>query len=92
MGLRTSAATKIRRPRLPADIRRLFGFALSLAQSGDKHDAAKVLEGLWWCRGKGCGNGNPDLLMALKCIVVPAMCLRDLGLADAEKLKIKLAW
>jgi hypothetical protein len=30
---------------LPADIRRFFGFALSLAQSGDKHDAAKVLKG-----------------------------------------------
>jgi phage-related protein len=30
---------------LPADVRRLFGFALSLAQSGDKHDAAKVLKG-----------------------------------------------
>ena len=30
---------------LPADVRRLFGFALSLAQSGDKHDAARVLKG-----------------------------------------------
>ena len=30
---------------LPADVRRFFGFALSLAQSGDKHDAAKVLKG-----------------------------------------------
>ena len=30
---------------LPADIRRMFGFALSLAQAGDKHDAAKVLKG-----------------------------------------------
>ncbi len=30
---------------LPADVRRLFGFALSLAQAGDKHDAAKVLKG-----------------------------------------------
>ena len=30
---------------LPVDIRRLFGFALSLAQAGDKHDAAKVLKG-----------------------------------------------
>jgi phage-related protein len=30
---------------LPANVRRLFGFALSLAQSGDKHDAAKVLKG-----------------------------------------------
>ena len=30
---------------LPAVVRRLFGFALSLAQSGDKHDAAKVLKG-----------------------------------------------
>ena len=29
---------------LPADVRRLFGFALSLAQAGDKHDAAKVLK------------------------------------------------
>ena len=30
---------------LPTDVRRLFGFALSLAQAGDKHDAAKVLKG-----------------------------------------------
>lgn len=30
---------------LPADVRRLFGFALSLTQCGDKHDAAKVLKG-----------------------------------------------
>ena len=30
---------------LPEDVRRLFGFALSLAQSGDTHDAAKVLKG-----------------------------------------------
>ena len=30
---------------LPADVRRFFGFALSLAQAGDKHDAAKVLRG-----------------------------------------------
>ena len=30
---------------LPADVRRLFGFALSLAQVGDKHEAAKVLKG-----------------------------------------------
>jgi phage-related protein len=30
---------------LPADVRRLFGFALSLAQAGDKHDTAKVLKG-----------------------------------------------
>jgi len=28
---------------LPADVRRFFGFSLSLAQAGDKHDAAKVL-------------------------------------------------
>ena len=30
---------------LPADVRRLFGFALSLAQAGDKYDSAKVLKG-----------------------------------------------
>ena len=30
---------------LRADVRRLFGFALSLAQAGDRHDAAKVLKG-----------------------------------------------
>jgi phage-related protein len=30
---------------LPEDIRRFFGFALSLAQAGDKHEAAKVLQG-----------------------------------------------
>jgi phage-related protein len=31
--------------RMPAEVRRLFGFALSLAQAGDRHDAAKVLKG-----------------------------------------------
>ena len=30
---------------LPADVRRFFGYALSLAQAGDRHDAAKVLKG-----------------------------------------------
>jgi phage-related protein len=30
---------------LSADVRRFFGFALSLAQAGDKHDSAKVLKG-----------------------------------------------
>jgi phage-related protein len=30
---------------LPVDIRRFFGYALSLAQAGDRHDAAKVLKG-----------------------------------------------
>jgi phage-related protein len=30
---------------LPADVRRFFGFALSLSQAGDRHDAAKVLKG-----------------------------------------------
>ena len=30
---------------LPAPVRRFFGFALSLAQAGDRHDAAKVLKG-----------------------------------------------
>ena len=30
---------------LPADVRRLFGLAPSLAQTGDQHDAAKVLKG-----------------------------------------------
>ena len=30
---------------LPVDVRRVFGFALSLAQSGDRHDDAKILKG-----------------------------------------------
>lgn len=30
---------------MPVEVRRFFGFALSLAQAGDKHDAAKVLKG-----------------------------------------------
>lgn len=30
---------------LPAAARRFFGYALSLAQAGDQHDAAKVLAG-----------------------------------------------
>ena len=30
---------------LPIEVRRSFGYALSLAQNGDQHDAAKVLKG-----------------------------------------------
>ena len=30
---------------LPSDVRRRFGYALSLAQMGDQDDAAKVLKG-----------------------------------------------
>ena len=30
---------------LPAGVRRFFGYALSLAQAGDRHDAAKILKG-----------------------------------------------
>ena len=30
---------------LPPDVRRFFGYALSLAQAGDQHEAAKVLKG-----------------------------------------------
>lgn len=30
---------------LPEDVRRFFGFALSLAQAGDRHEATKVLKG-----------------------------------------------
>jgi phage-related protein len=30
---------------LPPEVRRLFGHALFLAQAGDRHDAAKVLQG-----------------------------------------------
>ena len=30
---------------LPPDVRRMFGYALSLAQAGDQHDATKVLKG-----------------------------------------------
>ncbi|MES2298704.1 MAG: type II toxin-antitoxin system RelE/ParE family toxin [Pseudomonadota bacterium] len=30
---------------LPADVRRFFGFALSLAQDGERHEAAKILKG-----------------------------------------------
>ena len=30
---------------LPSDVRRFFGFALSLAQAGDRHDAEKILKG-----------------------------------------------
>jgi phage-related protein len=29
---------------LPVDVWRLFGFALSLGQAGDKHDGAKVMK------------------------------------------------
>ena len=30
---------------MPTEVRRFFGFAMSLAQAGDKHEAAKVLRG-----------------------------------------------
>jgi len=30
---------------LPMEVRRFFGYALSLAQAGDQHEAAKVLKG-----------------------------------------------
>ncbi|MCD6025528.1 MAG: hypothetical protein K0R08_47 [Solimicrobium sp.] len=30
---------------LPTGVRRLVGYALSLAQAGDRHDAAKILKG-----------------------------------------------
>jgi phage-related protein len=30
---------------LPLEVRRFFGYALSLAQNGDQHDAARVLKG-----------------------------------------------
>ncbi len=30
---------------LPTEVRRFFGFALSLAQVGDRHESAKVLKG-----------------------------------------------
>jgi phage-related protein len=30
---------------LPAKVRQFFGFALSLAQAGDRHDATKVIKG-----------------------------------------------
>ena len=30
---------------MSADVRRFFGYALSLAQAGDQHDAAKALRG-----------------------------------------------
>jgi len=30
---------------LPVGVRRLFGYALSLAQVGDRHESAKVLQG-----------------------------------------------
>ena len=30
---------------LPMDVRRFFGYALSLAQAGDQHDASKALKG-----------------------------------------------
>ena len=35
---------------MPTEVRRFFGFAMSLAQVGDKHEAAKVLRG---CGGAG---------------------------------------
>jgi phage-related protein len=38
---------------LPVDVQRFLGFALSLAQSGDKHGAGKVLKGFGGARVLG---------------------------------------
>ena len=37
---------------LPPDVRRRFGYALSLAQMGDQDDAAKVLKGFGGAGGR----------------------------------------
>jgi hypothetical protein len=41
----------------PANVQRLFGFALSLAQVGDKHDAAKKMPKRMQ---RNSGNENPN--------------------------------
>jgi phage-related protein len=55
--LNGSVAAKKDLMALPADVRRLFGFALSLAQVGDKHDSAKKLPKRMQ---RSCGNENPN--------------------------------
>jgi predicted XRE-type DNA-binding protein len=114
---------------LPADVRRFFGFALSLAQSGDKHDAAKVLKGFGGagvlevieddaagtyravytghchtkrghghhpckaenCRGlyKGFTKMKTQIIEGIEVHHSSGNVFSDLGLVDAEKLKIK---
>jgi phage-related protein len=66
---------------LPADVRRFFGFALSLAQAGEKCDAVKVLKGI--AKMKSRLIDNVEVFRASDNVFA------DLGLVDAEKLKIK---
>jgi len=99
---------------LPADVRRLFGFALSLAQSGDRHDAAKVLKGFGGAgvlevleddaggtyravysakSGRGVCGGVTEMkkrrIHGIKVQRGSGNVFADLGLPDADKLKIK---
>jgi predicted XRE-type DNA-binding protein len=106
---------------LPAEVRCLFGFALSLPQSGDKHDAAKILKGFGGagvlevveddvggtyraerkhghhsrqvenCRSvcKGVAEMKTRLIDSVEVHRGSGNVFADLGLADAEKLKIK---
>ena len=73
---------------LPADVRRLFGFALSLAQAGDKHDAAKVLKGFGGAR-VGVAEMKTRIVDGVEVHRGSSNVFADLGLADADKLKIK---
>jgi hypothetical protein len=66
---------------LPADVRRFFGFALPLAQAGEKCDAAMVL--------KRIAKMKSRLIDNVEVFRGSDNVFADLGLTDAEKLKIK---
>ena len=63
---------------LPPDVRRRFGYALSLAQMGDQDDAAKVLKGF----------GGSGWYKPVRCSVAPRWRLvtRLLGLPPKREL------
>ena len=69
---------------LPLAVQRLVGYALSLAQSGDQHDAAKVPK-----RGQRSYAMKTRIVDGIEVQRSSGNVYADLDLPDAEKLKIK---
>ena len=70
---------------MPADVRRLFGFAFSMAQVGDRRDAAKNYRS----ECQGVTKIKTRNVEGFEVHRVSGNVFADLGLADAERLKIK---
>ena len=70
---------------LPADVRRMFGFALSLAQLGDRHDAAKVLKGFG---GAGVLEVVEDDAGALTGLFTQSSFLKQCSSCTASKRRV----